>query len=254
MAIIVFQHSTLCGPGRLGATLRDHGFQLDIRRPDLHGAAAIPPDLDNVHGVVSLGGPQNVGESHPWMEPELAFLRRAHAAQLPIIGVCLGSQLAAHALGGKVGPMGEGGGGGGGGAGSAKIEAGFTKLSINPAGQIEPMLAGLLWDSMQFQLHGQEVKALPPDAANFAGSAACKTQAWRAGLRTFGFQHHFECDRPMIDMLVKDSEEWLRPHGVTVSDIAAQADRHYPEFARLADRLCVNLATFLFPFERRVRQ
>jgi GMP synthase (glutamine-hydrolysing) len=249
MAIIVFQHSPLCGAGRLGATLRDHGFKLDIRRLDTGGAAGggVPPDLDNVHGVVSMGGPQNVGESHAWMEPQYAFLRKAHAAQLPIIGVCLGAQLIAHALGGQVGPMTDA-------AGRPKLEAGFHKVSINPTGQIEPMLAGILWDSMQFQMHGHEVRQLPPDSTLLASSVACKSQAFRVGLRTFGFQYHFECDRPMVDVLTKDSEEWMRPAGVTVSDVAAQADRCYPEFARLADRLCVNLATLLFPVERRVRQ
>lgn len=247
MAIIVFQHSQYCGAGRLGATLRDHGFKLDIRRLDVDGAAAVPSDLDNVHGVVSMGGPQNVGETHAWMEPQYAFLRKAHAAQLPVIGVCLGAQLIAHALGGQVGPMADLGG-------RPRLEAGFSKVSINTMGQTEPMLAGLLWDSMQFQMHGYEVKQLPPEGMNFAGSAACKHQAFRVGLRTFGFQYHFECDRPMVDVLAKDCEEWMRPLGVTVSDVASQADTHYPEFARLADRLCVNLATYLFPLERRVKQ
>jgi GMP synthase (glutamine-hydrolysing) len=247
MSIIVFQHSPLCGAGRLGATLRDHGFALDFRRLDLHGAAAVPPDLDDVHGVVSLGGPQNVGETHAWLEPQYAFLRKAHAAQLPLIGVCLGAQLIAHALGGQVGPMAEG-------SGRPRLEVGFQPLSINVAGQTEPMLAGIPWTHAQFQTHGQEVKTLPEVAANFASSAACKIQAFRAGLRTFGFQFHFECDRPMIDLLIKDSEEWMRPAGITVSDVAAQADRDYPEFARVADRLCVNLATYLFPYDRKLRQ
>lgn len=247
MSIIVFQHSELCGTGRLGATLRDNGLKLDFRRLDLDGAAVIPPDLDNVQGVISMGGPQNVGEAHPWMEPQLGFLRKAHAAQLPIIGVCLGAQMLAAALGGQVGPMTDA-------AGRPKIEVGFHKVSLNTTGQIEPMLAGLLWDSMQFQTHGQEVKQLPPEGTNFASSALCKNQIFRIGLRSFGFQHHFECDRPMLDRLVKDGEEWMRPSGVTVSDVAAQADRYYAEFARLADRLCVNVATYLFPLERRVKQ
>jgi GMP synthase (glutamine-hydrolysing) len=253
MAIIIFQHSPLCGAGRLGATLRDHGFKLDFRRLDVDGAAAVPPDLDNVHGVVSLGGPQNVGEAHAWLEPQYAFLRKAHAAQLPIIGVCLGAQLIAHALGGQVGPMGEGRAGGTP-APQPVLEVGFRPLSINIAGQIETMLAGIPWTHPQFQSHGQEVKSLPEGAVNFATSAACKVQAFRAGLRTFGFQFHFECDRPMVDVLVKDSEEWMRPAGITVSDVAAQADRDYPEFARVADRLCVNLATYLFPYDRKLRQ
>ena len=157
------------------------------------------------------------------------------------------AQLIAHALGGQVGPMADS-------AGKPRLEVGFQPLSLNVGGQIEPMLAGIPWTHAQFQTHGQEVKTLPEGAANFASSAACKNQAFRAGLRTFGFQFHFECDRPMVDMLIKDSEEWMRPAGITVSNVAAQADRDYPEFARVADRLCVNLATYLFPYDRKLRQ
>jgi GMP synthase-like glutamine amidotransferase len=241
MSIIVFQHSPGVGPGRLGATFRDHGFKLDLRRLDTLGAQGIPPDFDNVHGVISLGGEQNVGEKHDWMDPELAFLREAHARQLPVIGICLGHQMVAAALGGQVGPL-EGG----------KTEWGFTKVSINPTGQIEPMLAGLAWDSMQFQAHGQEVKQLPADATLLASSAACNVQAFRAGLRTFGFQYHFECDRAMVDEYIAASVESIRKAGLTGPDIQAQAGRHYPMFARLADRLCVNLAAYLFPLARKM--
>lgn len=241
MAIIVFQHYRFDTPGRLGMTLRDHGFRLDIRKLDEVGARGVPADYDNVEGVISLGGPQNVGENHPWMEPELAYLRGAHERQIPVIGVCLGHQMIAAALGGQVGPL-EGG----------RKEWGFTRVSLNSAGQIEPMLAGIAWDAMQFQAHGQEVKQLPPDATLLASSALCKVQAFRAGLRTFGFQYHFECDRAMIDEFIKDSAESIAAAGLTPADVVAQAESHYAMFARLADRLCVNLAAYLFPLQRKM--
>jgi GMP synthase-like glutamine amidotransferase len=239
MSIIVLQHSPNVGPGRLGVTFRDNGFKLDLRRLDLVGAAGIPTDFDDVHGVISLGGEQNVGENHPWMQPELAFLKEAHARQLPVIGICLGHQMLAAALGGQVGPM-------------DKPEWGFTKLSLNPTGQTEPLLAGIAWDAMQFQAHGQEVKQLPADATLLASSAACKVQAFRAGLRSFGFQYHFECDLEMVHQYINDSGESIAKAGLSPGDVRAQAERHYPMFARLADRLCVNLATYLFPLKLRV--
>ena len=244
MAIIVFQHSSFDPPGRLGATLRDHGFKLDVRRLDLLGAAGIPVDFDNVHGVISLGGEQNVGEDHPWMAGELGYIRGAHALQIPMIGVCLGSQLIAAALGGSVGPLGDG---------SRKVvEWGFTRVSLNTAGQLDTVLAGIAWDSYQFEAHGHEVKQLPPDSTLLAGSALCKVQAFRAGLRTYGFQYPFECDRRLIDDFVARNAWSLASAGLTAGDIAAQADKHYEMFARLSERLCVNLATFLFPLMRKI--
>ena len=241
MSILILQHSPGVGAGRLGATLRDHGFKLDIRRLDLLGAAGIPQDFDDIHGVISLGGEQNVGDPEPWMQPELAFLKETHARQLPLIGVCLGHQMIAKALGGEVGPL-DGG----------RTEWGFTKVSLNPAGQTETMLAGLAWDAMQFQAHGQEVKQLPPEATLLASSAACKVQIFRAGVRTYAFQYHFECDRPMIDQFIAESADSISKAGLTAPDVKAQADRHYEMFGRLADRLSVNLATYLFPLLRRL--
>lgn len=245
MSIVVFQHGALCGPGRLGATFRDHGLKLEIRRLDVLGAAGVPSDLDDVQGVITLGGDQNVGEPHPWMQPELEFLRRVHESELPVIGVCLGAQMIACALGGEVGPMSGDQSGG---------EWGFCPVSLNPHGQTDPIFAGVLWDSMQFQAHGQEVRRAPAGATVLARSPRCAVQAFRVGLRTYAFQYHLECDRAMIEAIARDSAAALAGAGLTVADVLAQADRHYAEFARLADRVCVNLAAYLFPLSRRGRR
>ena len=241
MAIIVFQHSDIGGPGRLGATLRDHGIRLDIRRLDLPadaGGASVPPDLDNVEGVISLGGPQNVGDNLPWLRDEMNFIKSAHDRGLPVIGICLGHQLIAAALGGEVAPM-------------EKPEAGFNTVALNMAGQLEPVLAGIAWSSPQFCLHGQQVTKLPKDAVALASSAECAIQAFRAGVRTFGFQYHFESDLAGIRAYLRERPGEFTAVGLSASDVEAQAVRHYEAFARLADRLCVNLVTLCFPMRHK---
>lgn len=245
MPIIVFQHSPVGGPGRIAATLRDHGLKLDIRRLDVDGARALPRDLDNVQGLVTLGGPQNVGEAHDWMPGEMDLIREAHARKLPVVGVCLGAQLIAAALGGTVGPMLAA-------DGTPRREWGFADVHLTPAGQTEPLLAGIAWTSKQFHAHGQEVKQLPPDAVLLGSSAMCKVQVFRAGLRTLAVQHHFECDMEMIRALVADSPRSIAQAGLTPEQVLQQAERHYEMYARLADRLCVNIATLLFPITRRM--
>jgi GMP synthase (glutamine-hydrolysing) len=232
MPILVIQHSDANRPGRLGLTLRDHAFKLDVRRIDR--GDPLPPDLDDVDGVITLGGPQNVDEGHAWIEKELAFLREAHERALPIVGVCLGAQLIAVALGGEVGPMDAG-------------EAGFVDVDILPAGHTDTILSGIAWRSPQFQKHRYEVKALPAGAAHLASSTRCRVQAFRAGMRTYGFQYHIEADRPIIDELMKDARTSLHQAGLTTEEFARQLDERYPAFARLADRLCVNIATYLIP-------
>lgn len=250
MAILVFQHSSIVGPGRFAATLRDHGFRLDIRRLDLPAndpanvsgkrrPGWMPPDLDDVQGILTLGGPQNVGENHPWMAPECELLREAHARELPVFGVCLGCQLIAHALGGEVAKM-------------DRPEVGFQTVSLNPAGQTDVLLAGIAWDSPQYMSHGYEVRSLPDGATILASSRACKVQVFRAGLRTIGFQYHPECDRPMLEALIASDREWLAGAGITPEASRAECDRHYEMYARLADRLCVNLATYGFPVLERM--
>lgn len=233
MAIIVFQHWDTGKPGRLGLTLRDHGFKLDIRRLDQ--GAAVPADYDNVDAVLSLGGPQNVGENHKWMQPEMDYLRGAHERMIPVVGVCLGHQMLAAALGGEVGKM-------------DAPEYGFVDVDITPGGQTDTILAGVAWKSPQFQSHGYEVKRLPADAQLLMSSAACKVQAFRAGLRSYGFQFHFEVDGAMIDQYAHCDKGDLHRAGTSAEQISRQARGPVGErFARLSDRLCLNIAAYLIP-------
>jgi GMP synthase (glutamine-hydrolysing) len=244
MAILILQHSDIGGAGRLGACLRDHGFALDTRRPDLHPVGSckgLPPDLDDAHGLVILGGPQNVTDiaKHPWMQAEAGLIQAAHARHLPVIGICLGAQLIAHALGGQVGPR-------------DKPAVGFHDLLINTTGQTETILSGVAWTSPQLFACGQEIRQLPAGATLLASTKHTKVAVFKAGVRTFGFIPHIECDRPQAEALLAASKGDLPAAGITAGELTAQLDQSYPAFARLSDRLCVNLATYCFPLRRRL--
>ena len=100
MAILVIQHSKISDPGHLGTALRQHGQKVRTVRIDL--GQPLPADLDDVHGVVSLGGPQSANGNDAWNAPELELMREAHARQVPVLGICLGAQMLAKALGGDL--------------------------------------------------------------------------------------------------------------------------------------------------------
>jgi GMP synthase (glutamine-hydrolysing) len=242
MPIIVLQHGAAQVPGRLGLTLRDHGKKLDLRRLDLPASKSsphVPVDFDGVDGVISLGGAPNVTdiERHPWMPAELEFLKEAHRRQLPIVGICLGHQLIAKALGGEVGVM-------------DKPEFGMVRVDQHPVANTDTILAGVPWRSVQFQDHGQEVKTLPPGATVLQYSAGCKVQSFRVGLRTYGFQYHFEYDPAMIADAVRGATSEFAATGQTRESVLADVKTHGESFSRLSDRLCVNLTSLMFPMVR----
>ena len=238
--ITIFQHGEL-GPGRFGVTLRDRGFQLDIRKPHLalsEGGSGVPADLDNVAGVLVLGGSQNVTDigTYPWMQAEAEFLKKAHDKGLPVIGLCLGAQLIAHALGGTVAYK------------QGNPELGFNPVSLTIPGQTETMLAGIPWNHHQPFSCEQEVRTLPPGATLLMTSKSTKNIAYKVGVKTYGFLFHPECDRPLLDQMWNMSSGWFSKLGTDAAAISRQSDAHYPGFARVADRLALNLATYGFSY------
>jgi len=266
MAILVFQHGDDAGAGigRLGPILRDHGFTVDIRRLDkaaggrngtaghagigggagVGAGAGVPGDYDGVQAVISLGGPMNVSDAPnlPWMQREIEYLRGAHDRRLPVIGICLGHQLLAAALGGQV-------------ARAAKPEWGFCRITQTPPGNTDVMLAGIPWTTHQFQSHFCEVTKAPEGATVLASSPDCRVQCFKAGLRSYGFQYHFEYTRDQIEGFARDQacQKEMAQAGLTPPDLLKQAAEHADTFDRLSNRLCANIAAFMFPATARLR-
>src|SRR5687767_5570495 len=148
MSIFVFEHSDLAGVERFGRTLNDYGHKLRIVRP--HAGDAVPDDLDDCDGIIAMGGPQSAtDDSVPFIAPEMALMKEANARGMPIVGICLGSQMLARALGGKVEKMSSSGGAG--------IELGFTEVKLNPAGREDIIHAGIAWNAMMMQHHRDHV-------------------------------------------------------------------------------------------------
>ncbi len=98
-----FRHEDWIQPGRLDAYLASRDVPWEIVCIDR--GDPIPQRVDDVSGLVFLGGTMSVNDAFPWLEEEMRLIRMAADRQVPMLGHCMGSQLIAKALGGDVGPM-----------------------------------------------------------------------------------------------------------------------------------------------------
>ncbi len=179
---IVVQHVASEGPGLLAAIAQQRGLALDIRRMDLGETL---PDASTVAALIVLGGPMAVYEAadHPHLLAEERLLEAAVSRRIPVLGICLGAQLLASALGGRVyeGPA---------------PEIGFGEVKLTDEGVEDPLLGPAGPTFPAFHWHGDTFD-LPPGAAHLAATRAYTHQAFRVGPRAWGLQFHIEMDKSL---------------------------------------------------------
>ena len=178
LTIVHQEHSTT---GRVGELLIARGYELDRSCPNI--GDRLPSSLDDHAGAVIFGGPMSANDEHlPGIRTELDWLRVALDASRPVLGICLGAQLIARALGARVGPHPDG-----------LVEIGYYEVRPTPQGQP-------LFDrpTMFYQWHG-DCFDLPDGAAHLAESDACPHQAFRYDGQVFGIEFHPEMTRAMVE-------------------------------------------------------
>lgn len=146
------------------------------------------PDLDRFDALVVMGGPMDVwhDDEHPWLVTEKAAIRHwVSELARPYLGVCLGHQLLAAALGGVVCPM-------------LHPEIGVMDVGLTAAGEHDPLLSALPPNFPALQWHGAEVARLPVGTVALATNAHCAVQAMRVGPAAWGLQFHIEASAPVV--------------------------------------------------------
>lgn len=201
--LLVIQHVSHEGLGTFGPVFREAGLTPMTLRAD--DPKALWPHAETVKGLVSMGGPQSVYEQirHPYLTREIELMRQVVNAGKPVLGVCLGSQLLAAALGAQV-------------TKNAQKEIGWYPLMREPDADHDP-----LWDSFGqtetvFQWHG-DTFALPKGAVRLASSPLCAQQAFRYGAHAYGLQFHVEVTEAMI-------RSWLRANATELATVQGVID------------------------------
>ncbi|MBI5672749.1 MAG: amidotransferase [Nitrospirae bacterium] len=200
---ICLQHVPFEGPGAFATALAKRGVSLEYSLVPKEG---LPHDTSDL--LIVMGGPMSVNDSDQWIAEEVAFIRSALLAGKPVIGVCLGSQFMAKALGVTVRP-------------GKALEIGMTPVRLT-------------------EWHG-EIFDLPKDCVPLAGSDIAPLQAFRYGDRAYGLLFHLEMDEDGIDSLCRECASDLMKARLVAQQVKATALPRMPQLHEMADRLIGHL-------------
>ncbi len=228
MRLLVFQHIACEHPGIFRKFLAEDGIAWDA--VELDAGEAIP-DLDAYDALWVMGGPMDVWdvEENPWLLPEKAAIREwVQDRRKPFMGICLGHQLLADALGGRCDWL-------------RPPEVGILEVELTEAGRTDPLFAALDPVAKCLQWHSVQVVAPPESSVTLVSSKACRHQALRVGPQAYGIQYHVELE---ADTIAKWGEipayatalEKVQGEGA-LARMDAAARPLMPAFARNARRL-----------------
>lgn len=195
--ILVFQHVPYEPLGTLDPLLKESGFR--IRYVNFGRDPHQRPSLDKYEALIVLGGPMNAHQidTYPNLATEVNVIREAVDSGMSVLGICLGAQLLAKALGGRV-------------ARNEDREIGWCEVELTEAGCSDPVISSFAATQSVFQWHEDGI-GLPDGAVHLATSPASPVQAFRYGEHAYGFQFHLEVDASLVErwLTVPDNQPML---------------------------------------------
>ncbi|MFD5656114.1 methyltransferase domain-containing protein [Streptomyces hirsutus] len=236
-AVLVVEHASPEGPYAIATALEAAGLQMRVCRT--WAGDEVPDTLTGVAALVVMGGPMAAYENFSGRAAELALLRAALEAEVPVLGVCLGAQLLASAAGGAA-RAGDG----------ARI--GWGTVLMTSAARSDPLFAGTPGRLRILHWHADTVD-LPPEATLLASSARCPVQAFRIGGSAWGTQFHLEVDKKAVDAFAAAftdeaavAPDLLDTTPTELATLAPHRDRVFARFAALVVDRSARTATRTF--------
>ncbi len=229
--VLFIQHGEPDKAGLLGEVLSASGVGLDILRPDL--GQQVPVALTGYSGLALGGGGQGVYEKdqYPYLQQEIDLVKNVAAVGLPVIGLCLGGQLMAAALGGEVRP-------------APRKEIGFFDVTLEDISEYDPLWRGLPRSFPATHWHG-DVFEIPPGGMRLGSSAQTPNQLFRYGHALYGFQFHLEMTPDLLDELVEDSRDYLQDSGVNPDAMRREGRECLPRLRETAETVFSRWAEML---------
>jgi GMP synthase (glutamine-hydrolysing) len=182
MRVLAFRHVPFEGLGNIEPLLHQRGIGFDYA--DLYKDRSPDPAIAAYDGLIFLGGPMSANDPLPYLDREGALIAKAVERGQPLLGICLGSQLMARALGADVHRNGE-------------KEIGWFDIHLTESAADDSLFGGIGAQETVFHWHS-DTWELPPGAERLAWSQACRNQAFRAGKNIYGMQFHLEVTPTMI--------------------------------------------------------
>lgn len=228
--VLVVQHVPNEGLGQFEPLVDRFGLAVETIGPGV----SIPADtLAGMSGLIVLGGPMGVYESdrHPRLVDEQELIRSALAARVPVLGICLGSQLLASALGARVYPA------------PAK-EIGWYDVTLEPEGESDSLFAGAPARFKALHWHG-DVFDLPGGAVPLARSAMTRHQAFSYGGVAWGLLFHLEAGVEEVKKMAAGFPDEVATLEGGAERLVRDAERFYRETAEVGRRVLSSWLTLI---------
>lgn len=200
--VVILRFFPIEGPGYFATFLDRH--HIHWRLICLDKGADLPQNPEEYSGLVLMGGPMSVHDDLPWIKPVLSLIRQTIAADIPVLGHCLGGQLLSTAIGGSV-------------TSNPVKEIGWGQVRIEDTSTARDWFGSDLTEFDAFHWHG-ETFSIPANAVRLLSSPHCRNQAFALGIH-LGMQCHIEMTAEMIKAWCEaNAEELLHNRSHTVSN------------------------------------